>query len=47
MDINLIRIFVTVAAVAAFAVIVWWVYAPARKARFERDARLPFEGEEL
>ena len=44
MDINLIRIIVTVAAVAAFAAIVWWAYAPARKARFERDARLPFEG---
>jgi len=42
MDINLLRSLVTVAAVAAFAGIVWWAYAPSRKARFERDALLPF-----
>ena len=47
MDITLIRIFVTVTAMAAFAAIVWWAYAPASKARFEKDARLPFDGEEL
>ena len=42
MDINLLRSLITVAAVAAFAGIVWWAYAPSRKARFERDALLPF-----
>jgi cytochrome c oxidase cbb3-type subunit 4 len=47
MDINLLRSFVTVAAVVAFAGIVWWAYGPARKERFERDALLPFgDGDE-
>jgi cytochrome c oxidase cbb3-type subunit 4 len=46
MDINLLRSLVTVAALAAFLGIVWWAYAPARKERFERAARLPFDGEE-
>lgn len=46
MDINLLRSLVTVAAVAAFAGIVWWAYAPSRKARFEHDAQLPFAEEE-
>ena len=41
MDINLLRSLVTVAAFAAFLGIVWWAYAPSRKARFERDAYLP------
>ena len=43
MDINLVRSLVTVAALAVFLGIVWWAYAPARKERFERDARLPLE----
>jgi cytochrome c oxidase cbb3-type subunit 4 len=47
MDINLLRSLVTVAAVLAFAGIVWWAYAPARKHRFERDALLPFGDEPL
>ena len=42
MDINLLRSLVTVASLAAFLAIVWWAYAPSRKARFERDALLPF-----
>jgi cytochrome c oxidase cbb3-type subunit 4 len=41
MDINLLRSLVTVAALAAFLGIVWWAYAPSRKARFERDAQMP------
>lgn len=39
MDINLIRIAVTLVAMAFFAGIVWWAYAPARKRRFEAQAR--------
>ena len=35
MDINLIRIAVTLAAFAAFLGVVWWAYAPGRKARLE------------
>jgi cbb3-type cytochrome oxidase subunit 3 len=44
MDINLIRIFVTVCAFAAFLAIVWWAYAPSRKAAWEQKAIL--EGDE-
>ena len=43
MDINLLRTVVLVAAFAAFLGILWWAYAPSRRARFERDARLPFD----
>lgn len=43
MDINLIRSLITVAALVAFLGIVWWAYAPSRRARFERDALLPFD----
>jgi len=46
MDINLLRSLVTVAALAAFLGIVWWAYTPSRKQRFERDALLPFDGED-
>jgi cbb3-type cytochrome oxidase subunit 3 len=40
MDINLIRSLLTVAAMAAFFAIVWWAYAPSRKAAWERRAQL-------
>jgi cbb3-type cytochrome oxidase subunit 3 len=40
MDINLLREIVTVSAVAAFFGIVWWAYAPSRKARWEAKAIL-------
>lgn len=43
MDINIIRITVTLAAFAAFLGIVWWAYAPSSRDRFERDALMPFE----
>ena len=39
MDINLLRAAVTLAAFAAFLGIVWWAYAPARKARLESQGR--------
>lgn len=35
MDINLIRSLVMVAAMAGFFAIVWWAYAPSRKALWE------------
>ncbi len=38
---------ITVAVFAAFVGIVWWAYAPERKSRFERDALLPFDKDEL
>jgi cbb3-type cytochrome oxidase subunit 3 len=40
MDINLIRSLVTVAAMAAFFAIVWWAFAPSRKAAWEQRGRL-------
>ena len=39
MDINLLRIAVTLAAFAAFLGIVWWAYAPARRSRLEAQGR--------
>jgi cbb3-type cytochrome oxidase subunit 3 len=45
-DINLLRIAVTLAALAAFLGVVWWAYTPGRKARLERDGRSILEEEE-
>ena len=39
MDINLIRIAITLAALFAFIAIVCWAYAPARKQRLEAQGR--------
>ena len=44
MDINLIRAAVTLAALAAFAGIVWWAYSPSRRTYWEHRALL--DGEE-
>ena len=41
-----IRSLVTLAAFSSFLGIVWWVYAPARKDRFEKDSLMPFDGED-
>jgi cytochrome c oxidase cbb3-type subunit 4 len=46
MDLETLRSLVTVAAFGAFLGVVWWAYAPSRRARFERDALLPFDGDE-
>ena len=43
MDLNLLRSLVTVAAMAAFFAIVWWAYAPSRKALWESRAELDRE----
>ena len=43
MDINLLRSLVTVILFGVFLAIVWWAYSPARRERFERDARLVFD----
>ena len=40
MDINLIRSLVTLAAFASFLAIVWYAYAPSRKAALEQRALL-------
>ena len=39
MDINTIRIAVTLAAFTAFLGIVWWTYAPSRKGKLDRVAQ--------
>jgi cbb3-type cytochrome oxidase subunit 3 len=39
MDINLLRIAITLAALGAFLGITWWAYAPRQKARLDRAAR--------
>jgi cbb3-type cytochrome oxidase subunit 3 len=37
---ELVRSLITVAAFGAFLAIVWWAYAPSRRARWERAGRL-------
>ena len=37
---------ITVIAFLTFLGIVGWAYTPSRKSRFERDAQLPFDGDE-
>ncbi len=41
-----IRSLMTLAAFSTFVGIVWWAYAPSRRGRFEKDALLPFDGED-
>ena len=43
---NLIGSIVTVVFFITFLGIVWWAYGGSRKARFEEDARIPFDGNE-
>ena len=42
MDIDIIRSAVTVLSLAAYLGIVVWAYVPGRRARFDRDALIPF-----
>jgi cbb3-type cytochrome oxidase subunit 3 len=39
MDVNLIRILVTIGALAAYVAIVWYAYLPSRKPRLDAEAR--------
>jgi cytochrome c oxidase cbb3-type subunit 4 len=43
MDVNLLRGLITAVSLACFIGIVIWAYSPRNKARFEEDARMPFE----
>ena len=45
MDVNTFRGLITIAAMLAFFVVVWWAYRSANRKRFEEDARLPFSDE--
>ncbi|MGE5638495.1 MAG: cbb3-type cytochrome oxidase subunit 3 [Clostridia bacterium] len=46
MDINLLRNVITVSAFLSFLAIVWWAYAPSRKAAFEEIGRAVVEDRE-
>jgi cbb3-type cytochrome oxidase subunit 3 len=39
MDVNLVRILVTVAALIAYVGIVWWAYLPHRRDGLDAEAR--------
>jgi len=39
MDVNTVRIVVTLVALAAYLAIVFWAYAPLRKERLDAEAR--------
>jgi cytochrome c oxidase cbb3-type subunit IV len=45
MDVNDLRIAVTVVGFFLFVAIVVWTYRPARKAQFDDAAQLPFRSE--
>ncbi len=45
MDITTMRILATLACFATFIGIAGWAYARGNKARFEEDARIPFDHE--
>jgi cbb3-type cytochrome oxidase subunit 3 len=39
MDVNIVRILVTLAALGIYVAIVLWAYTPQRKERFDAEAR--------
>ena len=45
MDINFLRVLVTVAAFAGFIGILVWTYLPSRKAELDDAAQLPFKSD--
>jgi cytochrome c oxidase cbb3-type subunit IV len=45
MDVNALRIVVTVAAFFLFVAILVWAYRPTNKAQFDDAAQLPFRSE--
>lgn len=47
MDITSLRSIITVLSLVVFIGIVWWAFSRRNKKRFEQDAMLPFEGDEL
>ena len=47
MDINDLRVIVTVLVLVAFLGIVFWAYSRKRKRDFDEAARLPFSGKDF
>jgi cytochrome c oxidase cbb3-type subunit 4 len=43
MNVDLVRGVITALSLACFVGIVIWAYSPRNRARFEQDARLPFD----
>ncbi len=41
MDINSVRILITVVSFAVFVAIIAWAMSPSNRARFDRDALIP------
>jgi cbb3-type cytochrome oxidase subunit 3 len=46
MDINVIRIIVTVVSIVAFAAIVWWIYSPSRRLMLKEEGKRILEEHE-
>ncbi|HYA20692.1 MAG TPA: cbb3-type cytochrome c oxidase subunit 3 [Burkholderiales bacterium] len=46
MDINDLRVIITVVSFAAFVGIVWWAWSGRRKTAFDQAAQLPFVEDE-
>ncbi|HQX89304.1 MAG: cbb3-type cytochrome c oxidase subunit 3 [Moraxellaceae bacterium] len=47
MDYGLWHSIATVAAILAFAGVVWWAYSPSNRKRFEDIGNLPFENDPI
>lgn len=47
MDLGLLQSIATVAAFVAFIGVAWWAYSPKNKQRFEDDAKLALDDEDL
>jgi cbb3-type cytochrome oxidase subunit 3 len=45
--VNMIRAGMTVVMFLAFMGIVWWAYGPKRRQRFEEDARIALDNDQL
>ena len=46
MDVNVVRIIVTIVSIVAFAGIVWWVYKPSRKMMLKEEGKRILEEHE-
>ncbi len=47
MGVGTLQSIATVSAFIAFIAIVWWAYSPKNRKRFEEDAKLAMDDEEL
>lgn len=47
MNFGILQSIATVTAVVAFFAIAWWAYSPKNRERFEEDARLALDEEDL